>query len=546
MEKLKIGLLIDDLNLDNFNSEIVSTIKKNDSYKISLIIINKKISKKKKIISIFKKYSILRIFEKMMIKFIFLFEEKIINNFFEKYEFTKIDLNKIDCDKINVNQIISNNGFFYEYSDKDLKIINNHKLDVIIRMGAGILKGKILEINKYGVISYHHGDNNFFRGGPPGFWEVYFKKPSTGFVIQRLNNNLDGGEILFKGSMPTKHFYFQNQSFIFKQSAKYISNVLERIHTKQERIIDNKIYYNRIFKDPNLIQIANYIIKIYSLIFFKFMRKIFLKKDNWNIAFKKGKFNEFRLEQFKIINSDKGFLADPFLFKKNNINYIFAEEYSYKKKRGVISCFKLTENKAVSLGTVLEESFHLSFPYIFKFENEILMCPETFEKKEIRLYKCVEFPKKWEFKKTLLKNISATDTLIFYKNDLWWMLTNADQNEIDYTSELSIFYSKDGPLTDNWISHKLNPIYVNPLKARNGGIIYDDRNIYRVNQKIGFNQYGKSFGINRILNIDENSYEEETFSNVKPNFFKNIHGTHHMNNNEDYTVFDFFKRKYLF
>tara|TARA_B100000900_G_scaffold414596_1_gene441699 strand:- start:971 stop:1132 length:162 start_codon:yes stop_codon:yes gene_type:complete len=48
MEKLKIGLLIDDLNLDNFNSEIVSTIKKNDSYKISLIIINKKISKKKK------------------------------------------------------------------------------------------------------------------------------------------------------------------------------------------------------------------------------------------------------------------------------------------------------------------------------------------------------------------------------------------------------------------------------------------------------------------------------------------------------------------
>ena len=188
----------------------------------------------------------------------------------------------------------------------------------------------------------------------------------------------------------------------------------------------------------------------------------------------------------------------------------------------------------------------MSFPYIFKFENEILMCPETFEKKEIRLYKCVEFPKKWEFKKTLLKNISATDTLIFYKNDLWWMLTNADQNEIDYTSELSIFYSKDGPLTDNWISHKLNPIYVNPLKARNGGIIYDDQNIYRVNQKIGFNQYGKSFGINRILNIDENSYEEETFSNVKPNFFKNIHGTHHMNNNEDYTVFDFFKRKYFF
>jgi hypothetical protein len=546
MEKLKIGLLIDDLNLDNFNSEILSIINKNDSYKISLIIINQKIQKNKKIISILKKYSILRIFEKMMIKLIFLFEEKIINNFFEKYKFSKVNLNEIDCKKIYVNQMISNNSFFYEYNDKDLKIINNHKLDVIIRMGAGIIKGKILNIAKYGIISYHHGDNNFFRGGPPGFWEVYFKKPSTGFVIQRLNNNLDGGEILFKGSMPTKHFYFLNQRFIFKQSAKYISNVLEKIYKKQKKIINNKIYYNRIFRDPNLIQIFNYIIRTYSLIFFKFIRKIFNKKDNWNIAFKKGKFNEFRLEQFKIINSNHGFLADPFLFKKNNDNYIFAEEYSYKKKRGVITCFKLIENEFVSLGTVLEESFHLSFPYIFKYENEILMCPETFEKKEIRLYSCLEFPKKWEFKKTLIKNISATDTLIFYKNDIWWMLTNSDQNEIDYTSELSIFYSKDGPLTDNWISHKLNPIYVNPLKARNGGLIYDDGNIFRVNQKIGFNQYGKTFAINKILNIDENSYKEEVFSNVKPNFFSNIHGTHHMNNNEDYTVFDFFKKKYFF
>lgn len=546
MEKLKIGLLLDDVNLDKFNSEVVSIINKNSSYNISLIIINQKIKKNKKIISILKKYSILRIFEKIMIKLIFLFEEKLINKFFEKYKFSKVDLNKMNCEKIYVNQIISNNGFFYDYTDKDLKIINDHKLDIIMRMGAGILKGKILNIAKYGIISYHHGDNDFFRGGPPGFWEVYFKKPSTGFVIQKLNNNLDGGEILFKGSVPTKHFYFQNQSFIFKQSAKYISHVLDKIYKKQEKIIDNKIYYNRIFKDPNLIQIINYIIKIYSLIFFKFIRKIFLKKDNWKIAFKKGKFNEFRLEQFKTINSEHGFVADPFLFKKDNINYIFAEEYSYKKKRGVITCFKLIENEVVSLGTVLEENFHLSFPYIFEYDNEILMCPETFEKKEIRLYKCLEFPKKWEFKKTLLKNISATDTLIFYKNDLWWMLTNADQNEIDYTSELSIFYSKDGPLTNNWISHKLNPIYVDPLKARNGGIIHDNGNIYRVNQKIGFNQYGKTFGVNKILFIDENSYVEETFSNIKPNFFYNIHGTHHMNNNEDYTVLDFFKRKYFF
>ena len=30
--------------------------------------------------------------------------------------------------------------------------------------------------------------------------------------------------------------------------------------------------------------------------------------------------------------------------------------------------------------------------------------------------------------------------------------------------------------------------------------------------------------------------------NIKPNFFKNIHGTHHMSCNEDYCVIDFVRR----
>ena len=65
-------------------------------------------------------------------------------------------------------------------------------------MCSGILKGKILETSKFGVISYHHGDNDFYRGVPAGFWEVYNKDPITGFIIQKLNNELDNGEILFK------------------------------------------------------------------------------------------------------------------------------------------------------------------------------------------------------------------------------------------------------------------------------------------------------------------------------------------------------------
>ena len=143
-----------------------------------------------------------------------------------------------------------------------------------------------------------------------------------------------------------------------------------------------------------------------------------------------------------------------------------------------------------------------------------------------------------------MKNIYAVDTLIFKKNKVWWMLTNTDKNEIDPSSELSIFYSKESPITDKWIAHKSNPIYVDSSRARNGGIIFDDSNIFRVNQKIGFNIYGEKFDVNKILNINENIYEEKLFLEVKPNFFNHIYGTHHMNNNEDFTAFDFVKRNY--
>ena len=44
------------------------------------------------------------------------------------------------------------------------------------------------------------------------------------------------------------------------------------------------------------------------------------------------------------------------------------------------------------------------------------MCPESYENKDIRLYKCIQFPLKWELEIKLMENIQAVDTNIFYKN----------------------------------------------------------------------------------------------------------------------------------
>ena len=47
--------------------------------------------------------------------------------------------------------------------------------------------------------------------------------------------------------------------------------------------------------------------------------------------------------------------------------------------------YELSEKEYVFIGTALEESFHLSFPYIFEFNNDIYMVPESSKNRDIRL-----------------------------------------------------------------------------------------------------------------------------------------------------------------
>ena len=76
-------------------------------------------------------------------------------------------------------------------------------LDVVVRCGFNILRGDILNSARYGVWSFHHGDNDFYRGGPAFFWEVYEDNPLSGVILQVLNEQLDAGFVLCKGIFST-------------------------------------------------------------------------------------------------------------------------------------------------------------------------------------------------------------------------------------------------------------------------------------------------------------------------------------------------------
>ena len=63
---------------------------------------------------------------------------------------------------------------------------------------------------RMGFLSIHYGDNRVFRGVPAGFWEVYHRHRETGFIIQVLNEVLDGGHLIARGACVTQVSYVKN------------------------------------------------------------------------------------------------------------------------------------------------------------------------------------------------------------------------------------------------------------------------------------------------------------------------------------------------
>lgn len=68
--------------------------------------------------------------------------------------------------------------------------------DVAVRFGFGFLVGDALDAPSMGVLSFHHGDIRSYRGQPMGFWEYVHGEATAGVTLQRIDETLDGGEVV--------------------------------------------------------------------------------------------------------------------------------------------------------------------------------------------------------------------------------------------------------------------------------------------------------------------------------------------------------------
>jgi hypothetical protein len=166
------------------------------------------------------------------------------------------------------------------------------------------------------------------------------------------------------------------------------------------------------------------------------------------------------------------FVADPFLVQEAETWYLFFEVYNLDTQQGDLAVATSTDTQKWEYQQIiLDEPFHLSYPYVFKWQDDYYLIPESFEANSIRLYKAEDFPNKWTFVTTLVDNQELVDPSIAFFNDKWWMFATPTSNDT-----LHLFYADD--LLGPWQEHPQSPLVEgNNHISRSSGrvLVYEDR-----------------------------------------------------------------------
>lgn len=201
------------------------------------------------------------------------------------------------------------------------------------------------------------------------------------------------------------------------------------------------------------------------------------------------------------------FVADPFLVSENGKWYMFFEIYDEDKAKGVIGV-ATSENaeKWEYQKVVLEENYHLSYPYVFKWDGDYYMIPEKSASGSVSLYKADSFPYHWEQVSDLIKG-SYVDSSIAKYNDLWWIFTTEKGGDNLTNGNLHVFYSEN--LFSGWKEHAKNPVIQNDLRtSRPGGrILVDGSGMIRFAQD-NSQIYGQKVRAFRVNEITKSEYKE--------------------------------------
>jgi hypothetical protein len=439
----------------------------------------------------------------------------------------------------------------YELSEEGAAAIRNFELDVVLHLECDSEKENPINPRnfdsvRYGVWSYYHDNDNSHRLSPSIFWQMVKKKSTCRFILQKQSNGTSADEILYTsyGSIVSNLWLSQNRAAIYRKAPAITVRVLRQIFTSGERQLNYHqsagISREPVHQAPLNHQMLPFLGRLaLEILKNKFLRKFMV--EQWFLAFRKTR------DTLSDIPSTEGFTpffptsevsyADPFSFSFNGRDYIFFESIDHDTRRGQISYIAFDdEGRPQPPKLALACNYHLSYPFIFEWEGKVYMIPEASASRSVKLYRANAFPNGWTFVSDLLTDVYAVDSTVLEHDKVWYMFTNISESGGSANDELFLFIA-ESPLGP-WKPHPMNPVKSDVRSARQAGRIFRrNGKLIRPAQDCSV-RYGYAIQFCEITRLSETEYQERTIGKIEASWMAGLTGTHTYNMTETLEVID--------
>ncbi len=240
------------------------------------------------------------------------------------------------------------------------------------------------------------------------------------------------------------------------------------------------------------------------------------------------------------------FWADPFVVEREGRAWLFFEEAFFASDKGAsighISVAPIGEEGFLeSPAVALDLPWHLSYPFVFENEGEWYMVPESASQRRLDVFRCVQWPNRWERCQTLLEKVPYVDASLAHIGDLWWLFAARGSAGASSADFLDLYHARSplGP----WTLHRRSPVVMDARSARPAGRPFEWRgDWYRPVQDSSGGIYGRAIRLQRILRLTEDDYSETTVHTIEPTWTRGIYATHTINTTRTLVVLDACRR----
>ena len=218
---------------------------------------------------------------------------------------------------------------------------------------------------------------------------------------------------------------------------------------------------------------------------------------------------------YPIPYSDEFWYADPIAWEHNGKTYLFAEAYDRHKHKGHIVVAEIQDDiRDIQFKKIIDEPYHMSFPMIFSWENDIYMLPETSENYSLNIYKAEQFPLLWRKVAEIKTDKMLVDSVL---------MKNTSKGIVLLSSEIC----QDNPLYVKFCynlldmkKHAILPIENQQergynLQDRAAGVPFEYKNKYILPTQTSTEcDYGVKIAFCYLLDTEFNIYQEFTVDDV--------------------------------